>query len=81
MWTPIFSGGLSARRWAGNAEDSNAEINGDQVAHIFCLAVVDAVYRTDSLSNALKNEGEKPRWTPKDAYILIHKYDPSPNRR
>lgn len=29
--------------------------------------------RTDSLSNALKNEGEKPRWTAQDAYILIHK--------
>jgi Myb-like DNA-binding protein REB1 len=26
------------------------------------------------LSNALKNEGEKPRWTAQDAYILIHKY-------
>jgi len=27
------------------------------------------------LSNALKNEGEKPRWTAQDAYILIHKVD------
>jgi hypothetical protein len=32
--------------------------------------------RTDSLSNALKNEGEKPRWTAQDAYILIHKCAP-----
>ncbi|KAF9782276.1 hypothetical protein BJ322DRAFT_1010319 [Thelephora terrestris] len=30
---------------------------------------------TDSLSNTLKNEGEKPRWTAQDAYILIHKVD------
>jgi len=81
MWTPIFSGELSARRWEANAEDSNAEINGDQVTHICYLAVVDAVHRTDSLSNALKNEGEKPRWTAQDAYILIHKCAPTPNGR
>jgi len=38
------------------------------------------VPRTDSLSNALRNEGEKPRWTAQDAYILIHKFV-SPNDR
>ena len=38
--------------------------------------------RTDSLSNTLKNEGEKPRWTAQDAYILIHKsVFPSPPPR
>jgi len=40
---------------------------------------VDVVSRTDSLSNALRNEGEKPRWTAQDAYILIHKFVSSPN--
>ena len=39
-------------------------------------AEVDVMPRTDSLSNTLKNEGEKPRWTAQDAYILIHKSVP-----
>ena len=29
--------------------------------------------RTDSLSKTVKNEGQKPRWSPQDAYILVHK--------
>ena len=29
---------------------------------------------TDSLSKLVKNEGTKPRWSPQDAYILVHKY-------
>ena len=64
-----------------NAGDNSAEINGDQVTHICYLTVVDMVSRTDSLSNALKNEGEKPRWTAQDAYILIHKCALPPNGR
>ena len=43
-----------------------------------CRVGVDVVSRTDSLSNALRNEGEKPRWTAQDAYILIHKCVLSP---
>ena len=72
MWTATFSGELSARRWAGNAEDNNAEINGRPVC-LLPRSEVDMGSRTDSLSNTLKNEGEKPRWTAQDAYILIHK--------
>ncbi|KAH7887607.1 hypothetical protein F5I97DRAFT_1805530 [Phlebopus sp. FC_14] len=30
---------------------------------------------TDSLSKTVKNEGQKPRWSPQDAYILVHKID------
>lgn len=30
--------------------------------------------RTDSLSKTVKNEGQKPRWSAQDAYILVHKY-------
>ncbi|KAI9574671.1 hypothetical protein HD554DRAFT_2010136 [Boletus coccyginus] len=30
---------------------------------------------TDSLSKTVKNEGQKPRWSPQDAYILVHKVD------
>jgi hypothetical protein len=33
--------------------------------------------RTDSLSKTVKNEGQKPRWSAQDAYILVHKYDGS----
>jgi hypothetical protein len=29
--------------------------------------------RTDSLSKTVKNEGQKPRWSQQDAYILVHK--------
>ncbi|OAX44502.1 hypothetical protein K503DRAFT_764917 [Rhizopogon vinicolor AM-OR11-026] len=30
---------------------------------------------TDSLSKMIKNEGQKPRWSAQDAYILVHKVD------
>jgi hypothetical protein len=30
---------------------------------------------TDSLSKTFKNNGMKPRWSPRDAYILVHKVD------
>ncbi|KAF6762096.1 nucleolar protein [Ephemerocybe angulata] len=30
---------------------------------------------TDSLSKLVKNDGAKPRWSPQDAYILVHKVD------
>jgi len=30
---------------------------------------------TDSLSKIVKNEGQKPRWSQQDAYILVHKID------
>ncbi|KAI0082535.1 hypothetical protein K474DRAFT_1585529 [Panus rudis PR-1116 ss-1] len=30
---------------------------------------------TDSLSTQFKNKGQKPRWSAKDAYILVHKVD------
>ncbi|PFH51275.1 hypothetical protein AMATHDRAFT_142885 [Amanita thiersii Skay4041] len=30
---------------------------------------------TDALSKTVKNEGQKPRWSHQDAYILIHKID------
>ncbi|TEB35819.1 hypothetical protein FA13DRAFT_1387718 [Coprinellus micaceus] len=30
---------------------------------------------TDSLSKLVKNDGTKPRWSPTDAFILIHKID------
>jgi len=30
---------------------------------------------TDSLSKTFKNEGQKPRWSQQDAYILVHKVD------
>ncbi|KAF8631550.1 hypothetical protein AX15_002305 [Amanita polypyramis BW_CC] len=30
---------------------------------------------TDALSKTVKNEGQKPRWSVQDAYILIHKID------
>ncbi|EIW82339.1 hypothetical protein CONPUDRAFT_55123 [Coniophora puteana RWD-64-598 SS2] len=30
---------------------------------------------TDALSKTVKNEGQRPRWSPKDAYILVHKVD------
>ncbi|EGO27866.1 hypothetical protein SERLADRAFT_462034 [Serpula lacrymans var. lacrymans S7.9] len=30
---------------------------------------------TDSLSKTVKNEGQKPRWSPQDAFILVHKVD------
>lgn len=30
---------------------------------------------TDSLSKTVKNEGQKPRWSAQDAYILVHKVD------
>ena len=33
----------------------------------------DEVFRTDSLSKTVKNEGQKPRWSSQDAYILVHK--------
>lgn len=29
--------------------------------------------RTDALSKTVKNEGQKPRWSQQDAYILVHK--------
>ena len=32
------------------------------------------VRRTDSLAPQIKNTGERPRWSPMDAYILVHKY-------
>src|SRR6267154_4385146 len=34
----------------------------------------DVSCRTDSLSKTVKNEGQKPRWSAQDAYILVHKY-------
>ncbi|KDR83959.1 hypothetical protein GALMADRAFT_55649 [Galerina marginata CBS 339.88] len=30
---------------------------------------------TDALSKTLKNEGQKPRWSQQDAFILVHKID------
>ncbi|KAF9481820.1 hypothetical protein BDN70DRAFT_802572 [Pholiota conissans] len=30
---------------------------------------------TDALSKTVKNEGRKPRWSPQDAFILVHKVD------
>jgi len=30
--------------------------------------------RTDALSKTVKNEGQKPRWSQQDAYILVHKW-------
>ncbi|KAF9534704.1 hypothetical protein CPB83DRAFT_866090 [Crepidotus variabilis] len=30
---------------------------------------------TDALSKTVKNEGQKPRWSQQDAYILVHKVD------
>lgn len=30
---------------------------------------------TDALSKTVKNEGQKPRWSQQDAYILVHKID------
>ncbi|KAF8663432.1 hypothetical protein AX16_001002 [Volvariella volvacea WC 439] len=30
---------------------------------------------TDALSKTVKNEGNKPRWSQQDAYILVHKID------
>ncbi|RDB22752.1 DNA-binding protein REB1 [Hypsizygus marmoreus] len=30
---------------------------------------------TDALSKTVKNEGQKPRWSPQDAHILVHKID------
>ncbi|KXN89584.1 DNA-binding protein REB1 [Leucoagaricus sp. SymC.cos] len=30
---------------------------------------------TDALSKTIKNEGEKPRWSQQDAFILVHKVD------
>ncbi|KAJ8590888.1 hypothetical protein M405DRAFT_851599 [Rhizopogon salebrosus TDB-379] len=30
---------------------------------------------TDSLSKTVKNEGQKPRWSAQDAYILVHRVD------
>jgi len=30
-------------------------------------------HRTDALSKTVKNEGQKPRWSQQDAYILVHK--------
>ncbi|KAF8076560.1 nucleolar protein [Lyophyllum atratum] len=30
---------------------------------------------TDALSKTIKNEGQKPRWSQQDAYILVHKVD------
>lgn len=66
----------------GNAEDNSAEINGAREHRSFTRLRFDVASRTDSLSNALKNEGEKPRWTAQDAYILIHKcVRPLPNGR
>lgn len=38
-----------------------------------CVTDMD-VHRTDSLAPQLKNTGERPRWSPMDAYILVHKY-------
>lgn len=34
---------------------------------------VDEHYRTDALSKTVKNEGQKPRWSQQDAFILVHK--------
>ncbi|KAA1466767.1 hypothetical protein DENSPDRAFT_768128 [Dentipellis sp. KUC8613] len=30
---------------------------------------------TDALSKTVKNQGQKPRWGPQDAFILVHKVD------
>lgn len=36
---------------------------------------VSYLCRTDALSKLVKNEGEKPRWSQQDGYILVHKSD------
>ncbi|KAH9179777.1 hypothetical protein EDB89DRAFT_1923153 [Lactarius sanguifluus] len=36
---------------------------------------VHRVSRTDALSKTFKNNGTKPRWSSRDAYILVHKVD------
>ncbi|KAI9448110.1 hypothetical protein H4582DRAFT_2139866 [Lactarius indigo] len=33
------------------------------------------ISRTDALSKTFKNNGTKPRWSSRDAYILVHKVD------
>ena len=56
-------------------EGSSVESNGSAFAHeLFFEFIPDYSYRTDSLSTQYKNNGQRPRWSPTDAYILVRKY-------
>ena len=43
------------------------------ISNFICLPLKSRISRTDSLSKTFKNNGTKPRWSPRDAYILVHK--------
>ena len=43
------------------------------ILNFVCLPLKYPIFRTDSLSKTFKNNGMKPRWSSRDAYILVHK--------
>lgn len=43
-------------------------------SHSVYIVTLDCSPRTDALSKTVKNEGQKPRWSQQDAFILVHKY-------
>jgi len=53
---------------------SSVESNGLFVTIVeVMLLLIHYKTRTDALSKTVKNEGQKPRWSQQDAYILVHK--------
>ena len=40
----------------------------------YAVFIMNGIIRYDSLNSAVKNRGEKPKWTAQDAFILIYKY-------
>lgn len=43
------------------------------ISNFACLPLKHCISRTDGLSKTFKNNGTKPRWSSRDAYILVHK--------
>ena len=58
--------------WEGSAVVNNAESNGT-VIYFDISRIALIIHRTDALSKTVKNEGQKPRWSPQDGFILVHK--------
>lgn len=70
----MSSGVKSAKRWAIGVGGSNAGSSGRLLSSCGSESRgLNWLVRTDSLSKTVKNEGQKPRWSQQDAYILVHK--------
>jgi len=64
----------SVNGWVIGVGGSNAGLSGKllRIAPMRASHCI-GLCRTDALSKTIKNEGQKPRWSQQDAYILVHK--------